>query len=269
MEIDGVVEGDPGMAALMRGLESAGAKLHASSRMQIWFRPREANWEDHLRGFSKTHRRRIRRWIEATGDDAPFQQRTAETEAQAVAWVGSLIEMHQQRWTAAGQAGSFESATFRKFIIEAACSFLSRGQLFVTVLESGGEPIAAELNLIGGDRVVYSYSSGFDTRHADQEPGRVLAADTLRQLYQCSLAGIDYLRGDEIYKQRYSTQSRRLMQLRIVAPALAARLRHAAWQTQFELKQWARKRTGRQPVLVLDPTSDIGNAAPYLHAAMH
>lgn len=253
LDLDGVVEGDAGMIALSQGLQAGGSTLHATSRMNVWYKPVDASWEDHLKHYSKTHRRKMRRWSEKIGEAAPFQQRIAESREEVSSMLNSLITLHQDRWNQLGEPGSFASPRFRDFVHEAAQGFLDRGQLFLTTLEHEGQAIAAELNVIGGNRILYSYSSGFDISQADLEPGRVLSAGILQQLYRRSFAGMDYLRGDEEYKKRHATVSRRLIRLRAVAPTLFPRLRHAAWNTGFEVKQWLRRQTGRDPVLVLDP----------------
>jgi len=262
LDIDGVVEGDPGMTSLARGLDSGGASLHASSRMSVWFKPTDANWDDHLKHYGKTQRRKMRRWSEKIGDNAPFRKRFARTDEEAMAIIDVLIAMHQQRWNEVGEAGSFASPTFRSFIREAARRFLYRGQLYVTALEHAERIVAAELSFIGGNRIMYVYSAGYHTEQAELEPGRVLGVDTLRHLYRQSLSGIDYMRGDEEYKKRYTSESRRLIQMRAVAPALLPQLRHAAWCAGFELKQWARRQSGRQPIAVLDLTAGQSSPLP-------
>ncbi len=229
--------------------------------MSVWFKPTDANWEDHLKHYGKTQRRKMRRWSEKIGDTAPFRQRFAQSDEEAMAIIDVLIAMHQQRWNEVGEAGSFASPTFRSFIREAARRFLYRGQLYVTALEHAEQIVAAELSFIGGNGIMYVYSAGYDTRHAELEPGRVLSVDTLRHLYRQSLSGIDYMRGDEEYKKRYATESRRLIQMRAVAPTFLPQLRHAAWCAGFELKQWARRQSGRQPIAVLDLTA--GQSPPF------
>ena len=254
LDIDGVVEGDHGMTALAQGLKAGGAALHASSRMSVWFKPADANWEEHLKHYGKTQRRKMRRWSEKIGDHAPFQQRVAKTDEQAVEMIDALIRMHQQRWNEVGESGSFATPEFCEFTRDAARGFLSRNLLYVTALEHARQIIAAELSFIGGNGILYVFSAGFDTTYAEMEPGRILSVDSLRYLYRQSLTGIDYLRGDEEYKKRYTTESRRLIRMRAVAPTLMPRLKHAAWCTGFELKQWVRRKTGRQPIAVLDLT---------------
>ncbi len=255
IDIDGVVEGDAPMAAFARGLRDGGAALHTQSRMSTWFKPRDDSWAEHLKHHGKTQRRQMRRWSEKIDQNDRLEKCVAESEQQVDELLGGLIELHQRRWNDAGETGSYANPRFRDFIYESAKDFCRRGQLYLVALKHDGRMIGGELNIVGGNRVLYSYSSGYDLDSADLEPGRILCVDTLLQLYREELAGVDYLRGDEEYKKRMSTCSRRLLRLRAVAPTWYPQLRHAAWCTKFELSQWVRRRTGRQPIDVLDITA--------------
>ena len=84
------------------------------------------------------------------------------------------------------------------------------------------------------------------------EPGRILMVETIKHMYEKSLSGIDYMRGDEPYKKRMAATPRRALNVRIAAPNWWPKLRHAAWWTGFEVKQWIRRRTGRTPAVVVD-----------------
>jgi CelD/BcsL family acetyltransferase involved in cellulose biosynthesis len=254
IDIDGVVEGDAPMAALARELKAGGAGLHTQSRMSTWFKPRDASWEAHLKHHGKTQRRRMRRMSEKINDGGCMQKLVAETDMQVDELLGALIDMHQRRWNDAGESGSYADTRFCDFILESAKEFRRRGRLYLVAIKHEGRIIGGELNMIGGNRVLYSYSIGYDIEAAKLETGRILCVDTLRHLYRENLEGVDYMRGDEEYKKRVSTSSRRLLRLRAVAPTWLPRLRHAAWCTGFELTQWMRRKTGRPPIDVLDIT---------------
>jgi len=242
------------MAGLARGLKAGGAALHTQSRMSTWFKPRDASWEEHLKHHGKTQRRRMRRMSEKVGEGGCMEKLVAETDMQVDELLGALIDMHQRRWNDAGESGSYADARFCEFIIESAKDFRRRGRLYLAAIKHQGRIIGGEMNIIGGNRILYSYSAGYDIEAANMEPGRVLCVDTLLHLYRENLEGVDYMRGDEEYKKRFSTSSRRLLRLRAVAPTWLPRLRHAAWCTGFELTQWMRRKTGRQPIEVLDIT---------------
>tara|TARA_R110002049_G_scaffold285698_1_gene466675 strand:- start:49161 stop:50330 length:1170 start_codon:yes stop_codon:yes gene_type:complete len=252
IDIDGISEGDSAMSALARSLSEGGAALHSQSRMSSWFRACDASWDDHIKRHGKTQRRKLRKWSKQIESTDGLQRIVADTDEQLTDSVDALIKLHQQRWTESGEAGSFADAEFESFIRDSAADFYSRGRLYLPTLTMNDRVVAAELHFIGGDNRLYCYSSGFDTSASELEPGRVLHVDTLMHLYRENLAGIDFLRGDEPYKQRAGAKPTRVLRMRAAAPKMLTQLRHAAWWTGFEVKQWMRKRAGRTPIVVVD-----------------
>jgi CelD/BcsL family acetyltransferase involved in cellulose biosynthesis len=257
IDIDGVVEGDQAMAAFATGLRECGSQSHAGSRMSTWFKAVEEDWQQHIKHHGKTQRRRMRRWCEKIDDDPDVDRMVAVTESEVKELLDVIIDLHQKRWEADGEPGSYADPNFRDFMHQTCQQFMLQGQLHLAGLRLKGKVIAGEINFIGENRIMYCYSSGYDIEFAQLEPGRLLLIDSLRDMYRLSLAGADFMRGDESYKSRFTNQSRKLYRVRVVAPTLFPRLRHAVWTTGFEVKQWMRRRTGRPEILVNDAT-EIG-----------
>ena len=255
VDIDGVVEGNETMAAFSRGLRDGGSVLHAGSRMSTWIKPTDESWVAHLKHHGKTQRRRMRRWSEKIEATEGLERKVATTPAEAEWLLNECIRLHQKRWNDAGEPGTFAEQSFRNFIHASVQRFLASGQLYLVALVFNGEVIAGELNIIGKDQIMYSYSAGYDIDFQDMEPGRILAIDSLVELYRGDLKGLDFMRGDEAYKTRFATHPRRVFRIRAVAPTMMPRLRHAVWSTGFEVKQWMRKRTGKTLIAVKDPTT--------------
>ena len=257
MDVDGLVAGDSAAAALQQGLRSAGALTLVCSRMNVWYKPTGDSWEQYLMSLGKTHRRQLRRLSTAVATTEGMELHLPSSADQVRDSLDALINLHQRRWNDVGQPGSFASAAMRRFIHDAALRFFHRGQLRLPTLRMEGQVIAAELHIVGQNGVMYCYSTGMDPQFAQLEPGRILNAESLHHAYHHGLAGIDLMRGDEPYKQRMHALPRPVARLRAVAPALLPRLRHAAWRTGFEVKQWIRRRTGRTPLAMIDLSQDL------------
>ncbi|MGB0597840.1 MAG: hypothetical protein ACPGLY_14225 [Rubripirellula sp.] len=82
LDIDGIVEGDVGMSAVARGLKAGQATLHTVSRMRTWYKPSDENWQEHLKQYSKTTRRRMRRMLEKFGPGKKYEEFVAKTESE-------------------------------------------------------------------------------------------------------------------------------------------------------------------------------------------
>jgi CelD/BcsL family acetyltransferase involved in cellulose biosynthesis len=252
IDIDGVCDGDAFLLGLARGLRDGGATLHLQSRVHTWFRPAEATWDAHIKSHGKTQRRKLRKWSRLQQQCPQIEHRVASNRDEARLWLEEVIRLHQRRWTGSGQCGSFADPRFVQFIREAAEDFFERDRLYLPTLQINGRVISGEIHFVGGDRRLYFYSGGFDPDHASLEPGRALHVRTWMHVYEDRLAGIDYLRGDETYKKRTGATPSRVLRIRAISPHWLSRLKHAAWCTSFELKQWMRRQTGRPPVDVID-----------------
>lgn len=245
IDLDGIVGGDSAAVALLESLRSAGSVSHATSRMSTWARATDDDWGSHIARLNNNDRRKSKRHRKILEQgDAPAC-RIASTKEEVHAGLDALIDMHQRRWTAVGEAGSYATTESRDFLHAVAQELFERAQLQLTWIEFDQRPIGSEFRIIGRDHVLYSYSTGMDRGFAKLEPGRILHVHGLLYAYEHGLRGINYMRGDEDYKQRMLATPRPLIHLRIAAPSLLPRLRHAAWRTNFELKQFIRRRTGR------------------------
>ena len=252
LEIDGVVEGDQPMAQLTRGLRQAGVTVHAQSRLHTWFAPCAASWDDYLSNLGKSSRPKMRRLLRQLNDTAGLKVHVADNCQAVHQSLDELIDLHQRRWTAVGEPGSFTTPQFRQFVRETALRFFRQDQLYLVTLRHNGQPVFGGMYLRGHDNRLYCYSTGADTSNQEIEPGNIMNAFVLKYAHDAGMEGLDLLRGDEIYKERLRASATRLVQLRCVAPAWLPRLRHAAWSTGFELKQFARRRIGRKPIEVVD-----------------
>jgi CelD/BcsL family acetyltransferase involved in cellulose biosynthesis len=250
IDFDGAVEGDPSIAAWIDGLRSAGCATHASSRMSLWVKPKDASWDEHLKHHGKTQRRRMRQWCNIVQKNIGVQLVTPTSSEQASEAVSQTIAVHQKRWNEVGQPGSFADASTRQFIEQAFLNFYRRGKTYLPRLFADDKVVAGELSLIGDNQVMYCYSSGYDTAAEELEPGRLLCISALDQMYSSDIVAVDFMRGDEAYKDRFATDSRRVYEIRVFAPSWMPRLKHVAYWTGFELKQWMRRRTGRRALEV-------------------
>ena len=252
LEIDGIVETDPGMTAFAKSLRQAGASLHTHSRMSTWRLTCGDSWDSYMGQLTRNTRSRYRRLLKRCRPDGKLEFAVAEHPNEIEPSLQTTIDLHQARWNEVGLPGAFVSDRFRDFITESMREFADRRRLRVATLALEGRIVAGMINLLGGDGILYVYNSGYDTKYSDLDPGIVLHLCLLRYAHEQRLAGIDYLRGDEPYKTRMRANPSRLLKLRAFAPAWRPRLRQAAWMTQFGLKQFFRRRIGRPPVQIVD-----------------
>jgi CelD/BcsL family acetyltransferase involved in cellulose biosynthesis len=151
-----------------------------------------------------------------------------------------LIDLHQRRRAALGEAGCFDSPKFAGFIRDALPALLRQGQLRFHWLELDGRAAAAEFQLAGGG-VLYAYQAGVAPEAMKHQPGKLLNLAILRRAIAGGYRAFDFLRGDEPYKARFGARPRACVELRIIPPRPAAKLRHGIWVAADNLKQWIKK----------------------------
>jgi CelD/BcsL family acetyltransferase involved in cellulose biosynthesis len=137
-----------------------------------------------------------------------------------------LFRLHQARWSARGQSGSFARHPRTEAFHQAlARRFLARDWLGLYVLEVDGAPAAA---LLGYEyHGVFSYyQAGFDPAWAEQGVGGVLMGCVIEDAIRRRLREFDFLRGEEPFKSHWTQQQRHTRALRAWNRTAAATVHH-------------------------------------------
>lgn len=115
-----------------------------------------------------------------------------------------LERLHTARWQQAGQSGVLADLRVRQCHREAVVELAEAGLARIYRLRLDGETIAALYTLRDSPacsrRTVYCYLSAYSPAHADLCPGTLLLAHVIDRIAQQGFSLIDFLRGDEKYK---------------------------------------------------------------------
>lgn len=128
----------------------------------------------------------------------------------------SLVQLHQQRWTARGMPGSFSSAKFMRFHREVAPKLLRQGWAKLWLMEVDGEPICALYDFVYANKIFY-YQSGMKIGEGPvRSPGLLLRDYGLEEAIGLGISECDFLKGDEgSYKFGWGPQTRPIVQVRL------------------------------------------------------
>ncbi|MEM6779780.1 MAG: GNAT family N-acetyltransferase [Planctomycetota bacterium] len=251
LKFEGVSAGDPNMGALVRALCELGASIRISSRMNLWFKPSLDDWDVFLSNQGRRIRSRLRKSIRhLDGDDHLLVHESVEgPELQSE--LHQLIALHQARWEADGQPGSFADPRMISFISNSVARLSEYGAARVRSLRLDDRMVAGELHLIGGDGRCYVYSSGVDVRHRDLAAGALLHAATLRLASAPCCPGVDFMRGDEEYKRRLHSQPVAVLDITVDAPTWTGVGLGRFDQMRFRGRQLARRLRGKSRAMEL------------------
>ena len=240
IELGGVDECDVTVDRLVGQLAARGNLVHSRSRSSCWRVNLPNAWDQYLNMLSKSHRKQIRRLERDYFQTGRARLVTAADESELGQGLESLARLHQRRRQSLGERGCFSSSRFVTFHEQTASRLLHSGHLRLMWLEVDGQTVAVEYQVLG-DGVVYAYQSGIEPDALEHQPGRLITLGGIKQAIAEGRRAFDFLRGDESYKAHWRAQPRPALDIRVVANAPGARLRHSLWLASGNVKNWIRK----------------------------
>jgi len=244
LELDGVEQADEAVGALVRALAARGCAVRQRQRIGAWRLELPGDWKSYISRLSKSRKGGVRTLEKRYFETGRAVMRTAESEADVERGLEILHDLHQRRRQSLGDPGCFASPRFAGFLEEAARRFHSLGQLRLQWIELDGRPVAAEFDLSSAD-AVFHYQSGIDPGAMQDKPGWLMQICALKNAIEEGFREFDFLRGDEPYKSWWRAQRRQLVEVRVAAPRLSARLRQGVWSAGVWGKTWIRTFFGR------------------------
>ncbi len=245
--LEGVSFDDAPMAKLLDTMQVAGATVHAHTRNHLWRLDTTRTWEAHLAELGRNQRRNHQRYYRVIEQTPAITFKTPESAKDVYSMMETVIRLHQNRWIAERQPGTFGDERVVSFAHQVAQAAFEMGHLHLKLLLHDGEPMAGEMGLKGADSVIYMWTMGRETngQSTSLSWGTLLTLHTVRHAHELGIIAIDYLRGDEEYKQRLHATPTPCVQYQVGSPRLSGQLRFALWRSQFELAQILREKTGR------------------------
>jgi len=239
LDLAGVADADPAIAELGRQMVARGHIVDHRAEGNAWSVELPADWDRYLSTLSRTRRERTRQMLRRLIDPGRAVAHEVQRPEDLDRAFDILIELHQRRRQSMDQPGCFASSRFTAFHRDVARQLLSAGQLRLRWIELDGRPIAAEYSLVGGETIYY-YQGGFEPDAANDRPGWLAFATSLKDAIAGGYQTFDFLRGDEAYKASWGAKPKPLVRVRIIGRQPAARARYAAWRSSQTLKCWAR-----------------------------
>jgi CelD/BcsL family acetyltransferase involved in cellulose biosynthesis len=175
-----------------------GAHVVDANPANTWVVDISGGWNELLKSVSKNSRK-------------AFRNRAEELQKTRVRWVQDgndlneffpiLIDLHQRRRAALGDEGCFADPRFEKFLKEVATNLLAHNQLQAFSIWLDDQPIAAEIGFRSATHW-YCYQAGIEPNAMDHQPGKLANILILRDAEKFGIQYVDFLRGDEPYKQQ-------------------------------------------------------------------
>ena len=199
------------------------------------------NWETYLQQLSSEDQKNLARYTRRLEKRYQTRMYRCAQESELSAVLEALFQLHQARWQAAGEPGSFESEERRRFYYELSRLLLARGRLELWVLELSGA-IAAVQYAFRHESTVFQLQEGFDSERSSDRVGFVLRGHVMKQLIEEGVRKYDFLAGEPGYKARWAAQAGHYVNYHFARPFSlgSAYLRGVHYAKQG--KEWLRAR---------------------------
>jgi CelD/BcsL family acetyltransferase involved in cellulose biosynthesis len=162
--------------------------------------------------------------------------------AEVAGLLEELMDLHNRRFGPVSEV--FSAAPRRRFHLLAAQRMAEAGLARIYRLEADGATAGLQYDFTLGDRI-YFYQSGIEPA-AGRSPGLVVLGSAIRSATEEGFAEFDLLRGEESYKLRFATGTRRNLRLLVLRLTVASTLRGGTWITGRALRRLGRAGSRRR-----------------------
>lgn len=239
IDLDCFQHGDQAIGLLRDYLSERGHACHVDEVMGCWRIDFSEGWEAYLAKMSKSRRSKSRRLLKQVLAGEPYQVKWVQRQAEIEEFINNLTKLHQNRWEGRGERGCFADPRFGKFMRQVASRAFQNDMAHFLQLSYQGQPVAMQFGLRSSS-TIFSYQVGVDTTLNVDSPGTAMNACLIHDGVSRGLTSLDFLRGDEPYKQSLRAERVSTERLHVFARYPLAQLRYCCWRTACEMKRLAK-----------------------------
>ena len=238
LNLDGIRENNRAMA-------SFGSSLEALTGTQIELKTSPNCWSTSLAGGLEVYKSRLTKRArkivleaELGIDSGKGKFEVATTRTEALEFTREIERMHQARWQERGIDGCFTTREFSRFLHGAIYRMWDDfPKALVTRLRIDGEVAAGAICFRDQDALAM-YLVGMNPDFARDRPGWMLNTCCIRHAISLGCDRLDFLRGDEEYKERLggvpTVQNRWL----VSSHRITSQMRNAAYRAAVGVRDW-------------------------------
>ncbi len=220
------------------------ARRHAARYRPLWSCPRlelPPTWDGYLATLSPNRRQILRRKERSLRRKHAVTLTDYAEDRLDEGW-GHLMTLHERRWEDAG-GGAFRDPRSERLQLHFARDMAKRKRVWLTTLDVDGQPAAAWYGFTSGG-TVYFYQGGRDPRWERESVGLVLMGMMIQRAIQRGYRAFNFLRGDDRYKQQWTSAGKMTSEAVIFRSGWGARggrwLRALDTMAELRASVWAR-----------------------------
>jgi CelD/BcsL family acetyltransferase involved in cellulose biosynthesis len=198
--------------SLISGFEQASFHTFQIHNSHCYLHIQE-DWHSYLQRLSKSMRRDVVRKVRRMekGEEFAFIRHIGNE----VTWEDflSIFQVNEN----GRYPHKYHSVREQKFQRELFERMAQRDWMDISFLIFGGQPVAYFYSYTYQNKY-YGWRMGFDTQYEDLSVGTMLLAKVVKDCFEREYEEIDFLRGDEGYKKRWTREKRTYTEIRVVPP---------------------------------------------------
>ncbi len=195
-----------------------------------WHIELPVSFDAYLKSLSKRMRKSLKDLDQDYVATGRAKQLFATSRQEAKEFLDAIAKLHQMRWKRVGIEGCFSHAQFATMCDDLIERLWPTGQLEPTLIEVDGRLVSGGVSLVARDEYQI-YLVGMDPTVEELRPGFLLNLFNVRRAMALGKSRLNFLRGDEPYKQRLGAVAVPQARWVIGAPHLFASFKHWMYLT--------------------------------------
>lgn len=180
------------------------------------------SWEDFWEKTSRNLKKDLKRKMNKAEKIGEINYGQIKEIRQNEKLLKEFFEMHIKKWLDTDTPSRFENLEFRNLWKDLALNTANDGHFLMSILNLNQKTIASEFGFIY-DKKYYSYNLTYDPDYAAISPGNILRKYYIQWCFKQGLEEIDFLRGEEEWKFRWTEEKRNNFREVIIHPGLKSR----------------------------------------------
>lgn len=202
---------------------------HFRETTGCWTVELPTSWEQYLSRLSKNHRKRCRRWQRVYFDSGRAHVVLRSAEDYRDGW-NQLAELNEERRRHLGDRTVFAEARFHEFHLSVLERLLAEGKAELRELFIDGERKAVEY-VMQHEGTLFCYQSGMRMEEASDGYGNLSILALFRDAIERGCRRLDFLRGDEDYKQHWGARRTGCLDCHLAANSLTGKAQTTYFRT--------------------------------------
>ncbi|NUP53687.1 MAG: GNAT family N-acetyltransferase [Catenulispora sp.] len=133
--------------------------------------------------------------------------------------IHELLELHKAQWAGRGITEEHLTERFRKHLVHAVTAMAADGCALVVRFSQADEIVACDI-MLRGPNSLSGYLGGVDPRMRRYDITTMLLRTALTEAVRCNATYYSFLRGEEIYKQRWHPKAKTNTRVILFGPGL-------------------------------------------------